>query len=159
MRCVAGAGFHPDRQVHFLDGRFHIARHIHGQSFQRRDIERVQPLLGSRGEIDERGQKSRQRLAGAGRGDQQHVAGDVQQQSEVNLRPAESSHALEYDFDFAGLFDTRVAAATLGMEAPGLAAVLQALRVRAPGLRFYGSTPELRGYEFRRPTEMVLVSG
>lgn len=32
----------------------------------------------------------------------------------------------EHGFDFAGLFDTRVAAATLGMEAPGLASVLNA---------------------------------
>lgn len=31
----------------------------------------------------------------------------------------------DYDFEFAGLFDTRVAAAALGMEAPGLAAVLK----------------------------------
>jgi len=30
----------------------------------------------------------------------------------------------DHDLDFAGLFDTRVAAATLGMEAPGLASVL-----------------------------------
>ena len=30
----------------------------------------------------------------------------------------------EHGFEFAGIFDTRVAAATLGMEAPGLAAVL-----------------------------------
>jgi ribonuclease D len=31
----------------------------------------------------------------------------------------------DYDFDFAGIFDTRVAAAALGMEAPGLASVLK----------------------------------
>jgi cytochrome P450 len=38
-----------------------------------------------------------------------------------------------------------------------IAAVLEALRVRAPGLRFREGAPELRGYEFRRPTEMLLV--
>ena len=39
---VAGAGLHRHRQPHLGDGRFQIARHVHRQRLERRDVERVQ---------------------------------------------------------------------------------------------------------------------
>ena len=41
-RRVAGAGLHRHGQIHLRDGRFQIARHVHRQRLQRRDVERVQ---------------------------------------------------------------------------------------------------------------------
>jgi hypothetical protein len=43
-RCVAGVRFQPHRQCHFLDWNFQIARDVHRQRLQRRNIERVQAL-------------------------------------------------------------------------------------------------------------------
>lgn len=40
-----------------------------------------------------------------------------------------------------------------------IAAVLDALRERAPGLRFQDDAPALRGYEFRRPPALWVASG
>ncbi len=41
-RRVAGAGLDPDRQTHFGDRRFEIARDVDRERLQRRDVERVQ---------------------------------------------------------------------------------------------------------------------
>ena len=38
-----------------------------------------------------------------------------------------------------------------------ISAVLEALRTRAPALRFASEPPQLRGYEFRRPPRLVLL--
>ena len=83
---VAGAGFHRYRQAHLRDRRFQIARHIHRQRLQGRDVKRVKggfarapgprPRSGQirkAGKIDQAGQKSRQGLAAAGRRHQQHA--------------------------------------------------------------------------------------
>ena len=43
---VAGAGLHRDRQTHLGDRRFQIARHIHRQRLERRDVERVRASRG-----------------------------------------------------------------------------------------------------------------
>ena len=100
-RRVAGARLDADRQPHLGDRRFQVARDIDGQRLERRDVERVQTALAAhpaaggdelalllpRSRSDERGerngtaaqlhqarQKSGERLAAAGRRDQQHRA-------------------------------------------------------------------------------------
>ena len=90
-RGVAGAGLDLDRQPHLGDRCFEIARDVDGERFQRRDIEGVEAAgaldaaaggnevflstlhHGGRGraKLHQARQKSRQRLAGAGRRDQQ----------------------------------------------------------------------------------------
>ena len=44
-RGVAGAGLDADRQPHFRDRRFQIARNVDRERLQRRDVERVQAAL------------------------------------------------------------------------------------------------------------------
>jgi hypothetical protein len=39
---IAGAGFHGDSQVHLSDRGVEIARHVHRQGLERRNIQRVQ---------------------------------------------------------------------------------------------------------------------
>ena len=51
-----------------------IALDIDRQRFERRDIERVQPLGRLLGQLADRRQEARQRLAGAGRRDQQRAS-------------------------------------------------------------------------------------
>ena len=83
---VAGAGLHRHRQVHLGDRRFEIARHVHRQRLERRDVERVQAALagsfgprprsgqiGKAGQIDQAGQETGQGLAAAGGRHQQHA--------------------------------------------------------------------------------------
>src|SRR5476651_358852 len=75
MRRVAGASFNLYRQSHLGDWRFEIARHVHRERFQRRDIERVQgprATLRQLRKFDHAGQKPRQGLAAAGWRNQQH---------------------------------------------------------------------------------------
>ena len=74
MRRVAGARLDADRQAHLRDRRFEIARDVDGERLERRDIERVDALaLDAVREFDEARQEAGQRLAAAGRRDQQHV--------------------------------------------------------------------------------------
>ena len=68
---VAGASLDRDRQAHVFDWASEIARDVGGQRLQRADIERVQPGTRIGGEIDQAGQEAGERLAAAGRGDQQ----------------------------------------------------------------------------------------
>ena len=115
-RRIAGARLDADRQPHFGDRRFEIARDIDGQRLQRRNVERVQarrrgarrgrwrssfPRLRSAiaAQLCERGdaaplnstkarQKSRQRLAAAGRRDQQHRAAGLRLGQKLQLMRA-----------------------------------------------------------------------
>jgi hypothetical protein len=50
---VAGPGLDADREPHLADRLFEIACDIDRQSLERRHIERVQPLSGSRRELAE----------------------------------------------------------------------------------------------------------
>ena len=113
-RRVAGAGLDLDRQAHLGDRRLQIARDVDRERLQRRDVERVQAagalhaaaggdevLLaaalrnGRRRQLHQRRQKSGQRLAGAGRRDQERgtVVAGLCQQRELMLarRPAARS--------------------------------------------------------------------
>src|SRR5262245_11701024 len=116
-RRVAVAGLYPDRQRHLGDRRFEVARDVDRQRLERRDIERVQPALAAkvaaggdelaglrlpRGtsawaangfvELHQARQEARQRLAGAGRRDQQHRAAGTRLGEQLELvlawRPA-----------------------------------------------------------------------
>ena len=108
-RRVAGAGLDADRQTHFRYRRFEIACNIDGERFERRNIERVQaavaadvtadreetPALGHRGlrrqapaQVHEARQKTRQRLAAAGRRDQQHRAAGLRLGQKLQLMRA-----------------------------------------------------------------------
>ena len=71
-RRVAGARLQPDRQTHVRYRRFQVAFDVDRQRLQWRDVERVQPLARrAAGQIDQAGQKAGQRLAAAGRRDQE----------------------------------------------------------------------------------------
>ena len=72
-RGVAGAGLDLDGESHLADRGFEIAGDVDRKRLQRRDIERVQPLAlaATFGQLDQRGQEAGERLAGAGRCDQQ----------------------------------------------------------------------------------------
>lgn len=78
---VAGAGLDADVEADPGDGSLQVAGNVHRQRLQRRDIERMDalPRAGRAGlaaralrQGDEAGQEAGQRLAGAGRGDQEH---------------------------------------------------------------------------------------
>ena len=78
-RRVAGAGLHGERQAHLADRLAEIALDVDGQRLERRDVERVDaamrfagPALRAGGQLGQRRQEAGQRLAGAGRRDQQH---------------------------------------------------------------------------------------
>ena len=91
-RRVAGARLDADRQAHLGDRRFQVARDIDGERLERRDVERVQAALAAHvaagrdefsffaarsrrtsgaAQLHQARQKSGQRLAAAGRRDQQ----------------------------------------------------------------------------------------
>ena len=73
-RRIAGAGLDADGQAEIGDRAVEVARDIHRQRFQRRNVERVQgAAVGAALQVDQAGQKPRQRFAGPGRGDQQNV--------------------------------------------------------------------------------------
>ena len=71
LRRVAGAGLDADWQAHFRNRIDQVAGDIDGQRLERRDIKRVQPLARGFGQLVKGRQKTGQRLARAGRGDQQ----------------------------------------------------------------------------------------
>ena len=60
-------------EPHFLDRGHQVALDVDRQRLQRRDVERVEAIRGVLDEVDERRQEARQRLARAGRGDEQRV--------------------------------------------------------------------------------------
>ncbi len=80
IRRVAGAVLDRDRQAHFGDGLRQVALDIDGQRLQRRDVERVdagkggtrRDLAAAR-EVGQRRQEPGERLAGAGRRNQQRA--------------------------------------------------------------------------------------
>ena len=118
-RRIAGARLDADRQPHLGDRRFQIARDIDGERLERRDVERVQPALAAHvaaggdaafrrcslfaavdarrrssraTQLHQARQKARQRLAAAGRRDQQHRAAGLRlgQQVRADARAASS---------------------------------------------------------------------
>ena len=70
---VAGARLDRYRQPHLLDRPRQVARDVGGQRLQRADVQRVDAGTRRLGQFDQGGQESRQRLAAAGRGNQQHA--------------------------------------------------------------------------------------
>ena len=74
-RRVAGARLGADRQLHLGDRRHEVARDVDRQRLQRRNVESVQAAAAvgapALGKADEARQEPGQRLAGAGRGDEQ----------------------------------------------------------------------------------------
>ena len=80
LRRVAGAGFHRDRQAHFRDRLHQVALDIDGERLERRDVKRVNAGKGrarrdlpAMGEVGQRRQEAGERLARAGRRDQQQA--------------------------------------------------------------------------------------
>ena len=84
--CVAGARFEPDSQAHLLDRNFQVARDVDRKRLQRRNVQSVQALRAHQrasgrsqvarphiafAQLDERRQEAGERLAAAGRRDQQ----------------------------------------------------------------------------------------
>jgi hypothetical protein len=82
LRRVAGPGFDPNRQAHFLDRFRQVAFDVDGQCLERRDVQGVQRPgtggarlgLAAGGELGQARQKTGQGLARPGRRDQQHRA-------------------------------------------------------------------------------------
>ena len=70
---IAGAGFNANGQCHAFNRRHQIARDIHRQRLERRDVERMQPFARRRGQIHQRRQKTGEGLAAARRRHQQRV--------------------------------------------------------------------------------------
>ena len=77
---IAGAVFDADRQAHVADWFHQVTLDIDGKRFQRRDVEGVDTGeggtrrdLSSLRQRHQRRQEPGQRLAGAGRRDQEHV--------------------------------------------------------------------------------------
>ena len=97
-RRVPGAVLHPDRQVHIGNRGGEVAPDVRRQRLERRNIERVEPLMPALGEIHQRRQKTGQRLAPAGRRDQQKrgVIGARQHLGLVRMHlPATGSEPVE----------------------------------------------------------------
>ena len=77
-RGVAGAGFDADVdahfvEAHFIEGRDEVALNVDRQRLQRRDIEGVEPLGRLLDQFRKRGEEAGERLARAGRGNEQRV--------------------------------------------------------------------------------------
>ena len=72
-RGVAAARLDADGEAHLLDRGHQVALDVDRQRLERRDVERVEPFRGALDQVDERRQEPRQRLARAGRGDEQGV--------------------------------------------------------------------------------------
>ena len=86
---VARAALHRHGQPHLADGRLQVAGHVHRQRLERRDVERVharavRPCRAA-GELDQAGQEPRQRLAAAGRRDQERMAPSPSLRQHVEL--------------------------------------------------------------------------
>ena len=145
-RGVAGPGLDADRQPHFRDRRFQIARDVDCERLERRNVKRMQPALAlqvaaardqlalagracRRGaaEFDEARQKSGERLAAAGRRDQQHGTAGMRLRQKFELmrarNPAASGEpAREYVRQHRGALEhghgLEVATACGGVETP-----------------------------------------
>ena len=125
-RRVAGAGLDADRQTHLGDRRFEVARDVDGERLERRDVERVQPafaaqvaaggervffflrrrswerLMPALAQLHQARQESGQRLAAAGRRDQQHRAAGARLRQQFELmrarRPAAAGEPAREEF-------------------------------------------------------------
>ena len=89
-RRVAGAGLELDRQPHLRHRHGQIARDVDRQRLERRDIERVDrscrlAFRRTAGEIGQARQEAGQRLAAAGRRDQQRVAPGARVRQQLKL--------------------------------------------------------------------------
>ncbi len=73
LRRVAGPRLGPDLELHLGDRRFEVAVDVDRERLQGRDVERVKPFARVFRQIDQRRQEACQRLAAAGRRDQQRV--------------------------------------------------------------------------------------
>ena len=71
--CVTRAGFNANGQRHVFNRRHQIARNIHRQGLEWRDINRVQAFARRSSQIQKRGQEASQSLAPAGGRHQQRV--------------------------------------------------------------------------------------
>ena len=79
---------------HLRDRRQQIALHVDRERLQRRDVERVQPVGRRLDQLGERRQEAGQRLAGAGRRDQQRAAARRAPPSSISLLVAAHRPAL-----------------------------------------------------------------
>ncbi len=84
-RRVAGARLGAHRQRHLGDRRHQVALDVDRQRLERRDVERVELLGGLRGQRDQAGQEAGERLAAAGRRDQQRRAAGMRRLEEGEL--------------------------------------------------------------------------
>ena len=100
-RRVAGARLQRQRQAHLVDRLGEVALDIDGQRLQRRDVERVDAAPGFAGlalrpigQIGQRRHEAGQRLAGAGRRDQQHRFSRLRLGQQLDLMRARRPAAL-----------------------------------------------------------------
>ena len=85
---VAGAVLDADGEVHLGEGRGEVAADVGGERLERRDVEGVQAGRRRGAELDEGGEEARQRLAAAGRGDEERgrVGGAGEERELVRVR-------------------------------------------------------------------------
>jgi hypothetical protein len=72
-RRVPGAGLDADGQPHLGHRRGQVARDVHRERRERGDVERVQPFARGQVQVHEARQEARERLAAAGRRDEQRM--------------------------------------------------------------------------------------
>ena len=82
---VAGPVLDADFQRHIGNRAVEIARNIDRQRLQGGHVKRMEALMGLSGQVDQRGQKPRQRLSAACRRDQQMVFGLIQQRELMRM--------------------------------------------------------------------------
>ena len=85
---VAGASLDPDGQPHFLDRTDQVAVNVDRERLERRDVEGVESFDRLLGQLADRRKESGQRLAGAGRRNQQSAAPAPRQLQHLQLMPA-----------------------------------------------------------------------
>jgi hypothetical protein len=86
-RRVSCAGLDPDRQTHLLDRADQVALNVDGKRLERRDVEGVQPFGRPLDKLGNCRQEARQRLARAGRGDEQSILPGAREAQHVQLVP------------------------------------------------------------------------
>ena len=86
-RGIAGARLDADIKADLGDGRQQVALHIDGERLQRRDIDGVQAIARIVGQIGQRGEKPRQRLARSRRRHQQRMIAGPRRRDHFELVP------------------------------------------------------------------------
>ena len=95
-RRVTRAGFNANGQRHIANRRHQIARNIHRQGLERRDIKRMQPVTRRRRQIQQRWQKPGQRFPATCGGHQQRVIPNANRCQNIKLmRPRLPAARLE----------------------------------------------------------------